>query len=80
MILKQGKNDHTYQVCGIHTEKKLERRLEALGLTEGALITVLNNDKTGALTAKVRGTRFALGRQIADHIDVEEVSEDGRDD
>ncbi|OUQ50447.1 FeoA family protein [Lachnoclostridium sp. An118] len=78
MILKQGKNDHTYQVCGIHTEKKLERRLEALGLTEGALITILNNDKKGSLTARFRGTRFALGRQIADNIDVREVAEDGR--
>lgn len=80
MILKEGKNCCTYRVCGIHTQMKLERRLEALGLTQGALITVLNNDKKGALTAKFRGTRFALGRQIADHIDVEEVSEDGRDD
>ncbi|HJA43212.1 MAG TPA: ferrous iron transport protein A [Candidatus Dorea stercoravium] len=78
MILKQGKNDHTYQVCGIHTGKKLERRLEALGLTEGALITILNNDKKGSLTARFRGTRFALGRQIADNIDVREVAEDGR--
>ena len=78
MILKQGKNDHTYQVCGIHTEKKLERRLEALGLTEGALITILNNDKKGSLNARFRGTRFALGRQIADNIDVREVAEDGR--
>ena len=78
MILKQGKNDHTHQLCGIHTEKKLERRLEALGLTEGALITILNNDKKGSLTARFRGTRFALGRQIADNIDVREVAEDGR--
>ena len=44
MTLKQGKNNNTYQVCGIHTEKKLERRLEALGLTEGALITHLNTE------------------------------------
>lgn len=80
MILKQGENNHTYQVCKLHTEKKLERRLEALGLTEGALITILNNDKKGALTARFRGTRFALGRQIADNIDVKEVPEDGRND
>ena len=65
-------------MCKIHTEKKLERRLEALGLTEGAMITILNNDKKGALTAKFRGTRFALGRQIADNIDVKEVPENGR--
>lgn len=42
------------------------------------MITILNNDKKGALTAKFRGTRFALGRQIADNIDVKEVPEDGR--
>lgn len=77
MELKKGKNGCTYRVCSIHTEKTLERRLGALGLTEGAYITILNNRKKGALTAKFRGTRFALGRQIADHIDVEEVPADG---
>lgn len=74
MTLKQGKNNQTYQVLSINIELKLERRLEALGLTQGTHITVLNNDKKGALTAKFRGTRFALGKRIADHIEVEEVS------
>ena len=40
---------------------------------DGSLITILNNDKHGALTVKFRGTRFALGRRIADHIEIEEV-------
>lgn len=75
MILKQGKNDHTYQVISMDMELKLERRLEALGLTQGTYITILNNDKKGSLTAKFRGTRFALGRRIADHIEVKEVSQ-----
>ena len=73
MTLKQGKNHLTYRVESIDIELKLERRLEALGLTEGSLITILNNDKKGSLTAKFRGTRFALGRRIADHITVTEV-------
>lgn len=47
MILKQGRNDHTYKVCAINTEHALERRLEALGLTEGAFVTILNNNKKG---------------------------------
>ncbi len=63
----------TYEVLSIHIELNLERRLEALGLTEGTHIMILNNDKKGALTAKFRGTRFALGRRIADHIEVKEV-------
>ncbi len=74
MTLKQGKNNHTYKIQSIHIELKLERRLEALGLTEGTLITVLNNDKHGALTVKFRGTRFAFGRRIADNIDITEVA------
>lgn len=73
MVLKEGINHHTYRVLSIHIELQLERRLEALGLTEGSTITILNNDKRGALTVKFRGTRFALGRRIADHIVVEEV-------
>lgn len=73
MTLKQGKNRQTYRVESIDIELQLERRLEALGLTEGSLVTVLNNDRKGSLTAKFRGTRFALGRRIADHITVTEV-------
>lgn len=73
MTLKQGINNHQYQVVSISLELQLERRLEALGLTKGARITILNNDKTGALTAKFRGTRFALGRRIAEHITIKEI-------
>ena len=72
MNLKEGKNQHTYVVKAIDIELELERRLEALGLTEGAKVLILNNDKKGPLTVKFRGTRFALGRRIADHITVEE--------
>lgn len=73
MTLKTGTNQHTYIVRSIQLELSLERRLEALGLTEGAPITILNNDKKGAMTVRFRGTRFALGRRIADHIEVEEA-------
>lgn len=72
MRLKEGKNHHTYVVERIETQLDLERRLEALGLTEGSRITILNNDKKGAMTVKFRGTRFALGRSIADSIFVKE--------
>ena len=68
MKLKEGKNNHTYVVEKIQIELNLERRLEALGLTEGSKITILNNDKKGAMTVKFRG----LGRRIADNIFVKE--------
>ena len=74
MILKEGKNHHTYEVLSVKLEEtELEKRLQALGLTEGSLITVLNNDKKGSMTVKFRGTRFAVGKKIADHIHVLEV-------
>ena len=62
MTLKQGKSNQTYRVEAIHTSLDLERRLEALGLTDGAM------------TARFRGARFALGRQIAEQITVSEVN------
>lgn len=74
MRLKEGKNGQTYIVEKIHIELNLERRLEALGLTEGSGITVLNNDKKGALTVRFRGTRFAIGRRIAENIIVREAA------
>ena len=55
MTLKQGKSNQTYRVEAIHTSLDLERRLEALGLTDGSLITVINNEKKGAMTARFRG-------------------------
>lgn len=76
MTLKEGKNNITYIVQGITTELSLERRLEALGLTEGGKITILNNDKRGAITVKFRGTRFALGKKIASNITVREEEGD----
>lgn len=73
MNLKEGKNESIYEVVDIDVELNLERRLEALGLTPGSKIKILNNDKKGALTVKFRGTRFAIGKRIADHITVKEV-------
>lgn len=74
MRLKEGKNKGIYIVEQINIELNLERRLEALGLTEGSKIEVLNNDKKGAMTVRFRGTRFALGKRIADHIIVREAA------
>lgn len=78
MYLKQGVDRHTYRVDSIDLELQLERRLEALGLTEGTLITILNNQKKGSLTIKFRGTRFAVGKRIAEHITVTEVQHESR--
>ena len=44
MTLKEGQNHHSYRVLSMDLDLALERRLEALGLTEGTVVTILNND------------------------------------
>lgn len=53
-------------------EEGITRRLQALGLNDGTVITVLNRKKNGALIIRVRGTRLAIGKHISQGIEVEE--------
>lgn len=71
MTLFEAKKDASYVVKGVFVEEAVTRRLQALGLNDGTVITVLNRKKKGALIIKVRGTRLALGRHIASSIEVE---------
>lgn len=71
MTLSEGASGTIYKVLEVHAELKIERRLAALGLIEGTKITLLNKKKKGAVIFSVRGTRFAIGKAIADGILVE---------
>ena len=68
MTLDTGKINETYTIEKIDLPLKLEKRLEALGMTEGTSILVLNAKSRGTLIVNVRGTRFALGRGITKQI------------
>ena len=59
MYLCDGKIDNNYKVTDIELPTN-----EALGMTCGTPVTVLNSKNHGVLIVKVRGTRFALGRNI----------------
>lgn len=72
MTLREGIIGNRYQVKEIQLEDKVKRRLQMLGMTKGTGIRVLNNKKSGSVIMKVRGTRFAIGRRIAEGILVEE--------
>ena len=75
MNLSHGQIHTNYQVVDVsHLALPIERRLEALGLTEGTNITILNKKKKGAVIVKVRGTRFAVGEHIAEGIQIGEVT------
>lgn len=74
MKLYQGEIGKTYLVSSVLVDEKITRRLEALGVNEETPVTILNKKGSGTLIIKVRGTRLALGRKIAEGIDMREVS------
>lgn len=73
MKLYEGMIGRTYIVSSVLVDEKITRRLEALGVNEQTPITILNKKGSGTLIIKVRGTRLALGRRIAEGIDMREA-------
>ena len=74
MKLSDGAAGRNYVVDKVELELALERRLEALGILPGTKLSVLNKKTHGALIIFVCGTRFAIGKGIADNIIVEEAA------
>ncbi len=68
MYLCSGKIGGIYNIKDIILPFAIKRRLEALGMTQGTLISILNSKSHGVLIVKVRGTRFALGKNITENI------------
>lgn len=75
MSLFEGMKGNQYEIKGLYVEEGITRRLQALGLNDGTIVTVLNRKKNGALIIRVRGTRLAIGKHISQGIDVEESRE-----
>lgn len=71
MYLCNGKIGNEYKVMDMKLPVNMEKRLQALGMTNGTSVAVLNSKSKGVLIVKVRGTRFALGRNITKNIVVE---------
>ena len=73
MTLSEGKVGEIYTVLEVQMEQKnIVRRLEALGILEMTKIQVLNTKRGGAFIIKVRGTRLAVGKRIAQGIIIKE--------
>ena len=68
MYLCDGQIGNEYKVEDIELPTNVEKRLESLGMTCGTSVTVLNSKNHGVLIVKIRGTRFALGRNITKNI------------
>lgn len=74
MTLLNGKIGEIYTVNSLNLDKATMRRLEALGLTRGTDIKILNRNREGSVILMVRGSRLALGRKITETIQMKEVS------
>lgn len=73
MRLSEGIIGESYRVTHVSVDQQITRRLEALGVNEQTVITILNKKGSGSLIIKVRGTRLALGKKISDGIMVKEA-------
>ena len=73
MKLNQAHILQNYRITSVQEHEKIQRRLEALGILEGTKVVVLNRKRNGSTIIKVRGTRWALGNEIAEGIEVEEL-------
>jgi ferrous iron transport protein A len=74
MTLLDAKIGTTYTVSSLNLDIVTRRRLEALGLTRGTDINILNRSRSGSVIVMVRGSRLALGGKIAETIHMKEAS------
>ena len=77
MTILEGTVRESYTVTDMQMEENIMRRLESLGINSGTRVELMNRKKNGTIIIKVRGTRWAIGKDIAVGIKVspEEVEE-----
>ncbi|HZK33895.1 MAG TPA: FeoA family protein [Bacillota bacterium] len=73
MTLKDAKNGEIYVVEDSIISQPVKRRLEAMGLIEGTLIRKNNQALDGSIIFMVRGTRLAIGKELAQAITVKKA-------
>ncbi len=79
MTILDGTINHAYTVTGISIEENIMRRLESLGINSGTRLLMMNRKRNGTVIIKVRGTRWAIGRDIAVGILVQPAEEEVSD-
>ena len=70
MKLTKVKIGENVTVKSLSLPHEAERRFEVLGMTVGTKISVINRGGSGAVIIKLRGTRFAVGKDFCEKIEV----------
>ena len=73
MLLKEIDTGQRCVVEKMNLPFQMEQRLQALGMTKGTTVSVLNRKGKGIMIVKLRGTRLALGYNMTKNITVEKV-------
>lgn len=72
MTLIEGRINQVYCIDKLLIDGNTSRRLQSLGLINGTDIKVVNKKRNGAIIFKARGTRLAVGKDIASKIVITE--------
>ena len=75
MLLKDIDAGQNCMIEKLNLPFQMEQRLQALGMTKGTTISVLNRKGKGIMIVKLRGTRLALGYNITKNISAGKVGE-----
>ena len=70
MTLSRVKEGASVTMSGVVAGCRLRGRLAAMGLFPGVEMTVLHSAAAGPVLVAVNGSRLALGRRMADRIEV----------
>jgi len=74
MTLQEAQNGKEYIVKQSLLKQPQKRRLEAMGLIEGTMIRKINQAIDGSVILMVRGTRLALGKDLAEDIIIRDIT------
>ena len=66
MNLIDGEKGFVYKVKSINLDERVKRRFEILGMIKDTDILILNKKRNGSIIIKLRGTRFAIGKNFAE--------------
>ncbi|MBM4156201.1 MAG: ferrous iron transport protein A [Lentisphaerae bacterium] len=70
-VLASCKGGRDVRLAGIRAGRELRARLAAMGLVPGIRLRVMRQEGGGPLVVALRGMRLAIGRVMAEKMDVE---------
>jgi len=72
MVLTNAKKGNVYRIANIDVNESLLGKLASLGLIPGAEVEILQGSVHGASLVLCKGAQFALGRGLANQIQLDD--------